>query len=244
MTTSIRMTIAALIFGAVASGPTAAQGVAAPVVQSGDSWTYRQTAETKAGFKEERQVYTVTRTTPTTLYLDVRQDGSAQAPRSVFSGNDWRRVRSVNGKETVVNQPFDFPLNDGKSWNTHYREDHPNAGHAWEDIATTSTATGHETVQVGAGRFDTIKIEVEGKWTALVVATSNVATTSQAASGGAAIDSRVGTTAAHEAEGRIYRAYWYAPTVKRWVKSIEEYYSSNGERTERTTAELEAYSVR
>ena len=28
--------------------------------------------------------------------------------------------------------------------------------------------------------------------------------------------------------GRYYKCFWYAPEVKRWVKSTEENYSSNG----------------
>ena len=33
------------------------------------------------------------------------------------------------------------------------------------------------------------------------------------------------------------------PTVKRWVKSVEEYYSAGGVRSERHTDEMEAYKV-
>jgi hypothetical protein len=33
------------------------------------------------------------------------------------------------------------------------------------------------------------------------------------------------------------------PKVKRWVKSVEEYYGANGVRNERYTSELETYKV-
>jgi hypothetical protein len=43
------------------------------------------------------------------------------------------------------------------------------------------------------------------------------------------------------ATGRTYKAFWYAPEVKRWVKSVEEYYGSGGVRNESYTTELESF---
>lgn len=221
-----------------------AQTADRPAVQVGDTWTYRQTNETRSGFKEEREIYEVTRTTASTLYLDARQVGSTQPPKSVFSGIDWRRVRAVNGVETVVNQPFDFPLTVGKHWDVHYREERPNKGYAWEELSLTYTVVGVETVQVAAGKFDAIKIEAEGKWQAETVPSSTIATAAQGASGTATIATRADTEAARQVQGRTYKAFWYVPAVRRWVKSVEEYYAGNGERSERNTSELDTYALK
>ncbi|MCW2236195.1 hypothetical protein [Azospirillum canadense] len=48
-------------------------------------------------------------------------------------------------------------------------------------------------------------------------------------------------TRATTATGRTYKAFWYVPDVKRWVKSVEEYYGDNGVRNERYTNELESF---
>jgi hypothetical protein len=40
--------------------------------------------------------------------------------------------------------------------------------------------------------------------------------------------------------GRTYKAFWYVPEVRRWVKSVEQYYGSGGVRNERYTGELES----
>ena len=45
----------------------------------------------------------------------------------------------------------------------------------------------------------------------------------------------------HTVSGRIYRAYWYVPDIKRYVKSVEESYNSSGFRTYRLTEELDSY---
>jgi len=221
-----------------------AQNVDRPPVQIGDTWTYRQTNESRAGFKEAQQVYEVTRTTASTIYFDVRQAGSQQPPKSLYEGADWRRMRAVNGTETVVNQPLNFPLTTGRHWNVHFREEHPNKAHAWEEFDETYTVIGIEHVEVAAGKFDAIKIEVEGKWLAETVPSSTVSAAAQGASGTATIGTQVDTVAAHRAEGRTYKAYWYAPTVRRWVKSVEEYYSAGGDRSERDTAELASYQLK
>jgi len=221
-----------------------AQTAERPLVQVGDTWTYRQTNDTRSGFKEEREVYEVTRTTASTIYFDARQAGSAQPPKNVFSGVDWRRVRAVNGVETVVNQPLDFPLTVGKHWDVHYREEHPNKGHVWEDFNSTYTVVGIEHVEVAAGKFDAIKIEAEGRWLAETVPSNTIATAALGASGISTLATQIDTAGARRIEGRMYKAFWYVPSVRRWVKSVEEYYASGGERSERNTSELDSYQLK
>jgi hypothetical protein len=157
---------------------------------------------------------------------------------------DWHRVRAVNGVETVVNQPLDFPLTVGKHWEVHYREEHPNKDHAWEDFSSTYTVVGVEHVEVAAGKFDAIKIEAEGRWLAETAPSNTIATAAQGASGTATITTQIGTANARRIEGRTYKAFWYVPSVRRWVKSVEEYYASSGERSERRTAELDSYQLK
>ncbi|MBV8125804.1 MAG: hypothetical protein JOY60_09695 [Burkholderiaceae bacterium] len=228
---------------AASSAIAANEAVDRPQLQVGDTWTYRQTADTKAGFKEERLTYTLTRVTAKTLYMDQHQDGSNQPPRSVVYASDWSRMRSVNGVETVVSEPLNFPLSPNKTWQLHFREERPNPQRAWEDWTNDFVVVGHETVKVGAGEFDAIKIEAEGKWRSEVVASSQVSSAAQGASGNATISSTVASTAPYQIEGRIYKAFWYVPAVKRWVKVVEETYSTTGVRYERSVHELESFNV-
>ena len=50
-------------------------------------------------------------------------------------------------------------------------------------------------------------------------------------------------TTAKETSGRTYKAFWYAPEVKRWVKSVAEYYSRGGVRNERYAQKLESFAA-
>ena len=230
------------------SGPATAalsQPVDSPAVKPGDSWTYRSTIERKPeGWKQVRNELVVTRVSSSSIYYAVKEAGSTQAPRELVAPLDWSRVRSIDGKETVVNKPLSFPLVEGKSWEVAYVEPHPNKVHKSEQWASTFKVVGTEAVEVPAGKFNALKIEAEGKWTAELEPRS-VVVQGAAVSGGATtmVTQAQKTAAGVTATGRLYKAFWYAPDVKRWVKEVEEIYDAGGVRTERTTDELEAFKV-
>lgn len=152
-------------------------------------------------------------------------------------------MRDINGKQTVVNRPVDFPLESGKSRDLEYREEHPNKTHGFEHWKVKYTVVGPEAVEVPAGRFDALKIEAEGTWEAEVLPTQTIVRNASNTPGDTATVQQVQRTQAHVATGRLYRAIWYVPGVRRWVKSVEEYYGSGGVRNERYTGELESYKL-
>jgi hypothetical protein len=43
--------------------------------------------------------------------------------------------------------------------------------------------------------------------------------------------------------GRLYKAFWYVPSVKRWIKTDEEYFNTSGARSEVSSDELESYKL-
>jgi hypothetical protein len=124
--------LAPFIVGAAMS--VSAQTVNAPIVKAGDTWTYKMTTETGAsGWNQTRDDTTVSRVTSSTIYYTVKASGSTQPPKELFAGLDWSRARDIDGKETVVNKPFSFPLTMGKAWEVHYTEPHPNKAHRSEE---------------------------------------------------------------------------------------------------------------
>ncbi|MGI4813322.1 MAG: hypothetical protein ACRYG5_19805 [Janthinobacterium lividum] len=219
-----------------------AASVSAPVLKPGDTWTYATTVETGPnGWRQTRDEIVVTRATSDHVYFETKQAGANQAATEVIAGADWSRSRSVNGTETVVNQPLSFPLTGGKTWQVKYTEAHPNVKYDSEAFAMRFKVIGPESVQVTAGKFDAIKIEAEGEWTAQTApvraATSGVLSNQ----GGTTIVMQARNPTSVTATGRLYKAFWYAPSVGRWVKSVEEYYNSNDVRTQRFSSELESF---
>jgi hypothetical protein len=240
----LHLSAAALLLTASLSAPAAAQAIESPSIKAGDSWIYRVTREKgAAGSTQRRQEITVVRSTSSSIYATVKEAGSTQVPREVVSPADWSRARNVNGQETVVNKPLSFPLSVGQSWTVEYSEDHPNAVHKSESAKSSNKVVGFEDVEVPAGKFHAVKIEVEGRWTAQMEPRVATAVGTDTSADGARVTAVTKKVADATVTGRFYKAFWYVPEVKRWVKSIEEYYSSGGVRSESVAEELESYKV-
>jgi hypothetical protein len=234
--------ITLLLLSLTASTLAHAQAVTAPKLSPGDTWTYVDTAETAPnGWRQTHDEFTVERTTSDHIYIEVKQAGATQAPREVVTGADWSRSRNVNGTETTVNRPFSFPLSTGKTWEVKYSEDHPNVKHASETLDAHYKVVGPESVEVPAGKFDAIKVEAEGDWTAVTAPSSGATTGAVANQNGTTVVMQTHRNGSATFTGRLYKAFWYVPETGRWVKSVEEFYSSDGVRTERTTSELESF---
>ena len=169
--------------------------------------------------------------------------GSTQPEKELFAGTDWSRVRDIEGKETVINRPLSFPLAAGKVWEVHYTEQHPNAKFKSEEWNNKYTVVGYESIEVPAGKFNAWKIEAEGRWTAELEPTQTVVQGAQSNADGTSMVTQTQKTTDKTVSGRTYKAFWYVPEVKRWVKSVEEYYGSGGVRNERYTGELESFKL-
>jgi uncharacterized protein (UPF0333 family) len=234
----------AVLLGCVIASSSSAQTIDAPALKAGDTWVYRNTIEKgPTGWNQTRDEVTVTRSTPSSIYFSTKANGSTGAPKDLIAGADWSRMRDVNGTETVVSRPLAFPLSAGKAWELQYTEQHPNKGHRYEQWNNTYKVVGFETIEVPAGKFNALKIESEGKWVAQLEPTNTVAQGAQSTQSNTTMVTQVQKTTGDTISGRTYKAIWYVPEVKRWVKSVEEYYNNGGVRNERYVGELESYKV-
>lgn len=220
-----------------------AETIGAPKVVPGDSWVYQNTVEDKTGWHQSRVELTVERVSASGIAVDARQPGSTMPPTEQLQGPDWSRNRSVNGHDTTVNRPMSFPLNIGKSWTVEYSEDHPNRMHSNEHLKSVYKVTGWEDVTVPGGTFHALKIEADGEWTATLAPAAMAVAGSRVDGQGSTTVMQTNRTAAGPVSGRIYKVFWYVPSVKRWVKGVEEYYNGNGVRYQRFTSELLSLSL-
>ncbi len=102
---------------------------------------------------------------------------------------------------------------------------------------------GWEDIEVPAGKFKALKIEADGSWTGEIAPKTAATIATQAGEQGVSAVTQTVKVTAETVTGRLYRAIWYAPEVKREVKSVEENYDTNGVRSARFTNELESYKV-
>jgi hypothetical protein len=216
-----------------------AESIDAPRVAAGDSWVYRVTTERgPQGWVQHDEDFSVAHVDATTIFLSVKPSGSQQAPIEQLAGADWSRSRDVNGTQQVINRPFAFPLEVGKKWELKYTEANPNRQHLSESFQTGYAVVGWEDIDVPAGKFKALKIEAEGNWTAVVAPMNQMAAQAVNTTSGSAMLVQNNRVKPRTTSGRTYKAFWYVPGVKRFVKSVEEYYSSSGIRSERLTNEL------
>jgi len=230
-------------FAMLAAFPALADSVPQPDIKAQDSWTYAETTQLNGKWGQKHMEYTVERASKAGILLSTREVGSNQAANEQLVNPDWSRSRSVNGKDTVVNRPLAFPLEPNKAWVIDYTEDHPNRAHKSERFQSPYSVVGWEDVTVPAGTFKALKIEADGSWTAEIEPATNSANLARNDSQGTTEVHQTANITATTATGRTYKAFWYVPAIKRWVKYDEEYYGNNGGLTERHAGELESYKV-
>jgi hypothetical protein len=238
---NIWIATAAALFANIAFAQTAAQ----PMLQSQDTWTFRRTTETQPNVWRQMHFQgTVLRSSASTTLMQNREVDSPNPPREILIGSDWSSFRSLSGKETIVHRPFTFPMSVGKIWDLEFTDDHPNnKSHKSETRKLKYRVVGWEDVEVPAGKFKALKIEAEGSWSGEIAPRTTASTATQAGAQGTTAVAQTVNVTAETVTGRLYQAYWYAPQVKREVKSVEENYDTNGVRNARFTNELESYKV-
>jgi hypothetical protein len=229
---------------ALAQQPGREQAINKPVFAPGDSWTYTITVRKGVVSHQMRQQLTVNRADSSEILVAVKDAGSDMPPAEQLVGADWSRVRNVDGKQTVVNRPLDFPLTVGKHWTIDYTDDHPrDRAHSSEHFHEVYAVTGWASVTVPAGSFKALLVEANGEWTAELAPRAAIASRANQDAEGSTMVMQSGRVTRQTVSGRLYKAFWYVPSVKRFVKTDEEYFGSNGVLGERLADELEGYKI-
>ncbi|PUA20288.1 hypothetical protein [Glaciimonas sp. PCH181] len=246
-TVAFRATIIASI--CIASGTLHAQSVERPVLKEGDKWAYSvRVDENKADIMRSSTrnwEASITRAGLQTIILASKPVDSNLPPTEASLNADWSVTRSLNGKNTVTSRPYDFPMKPGKTWKLETLENKPDAQAKTQKITLQYTVVGWEDVKVPAGTFKALKIEAEGEWQKEFEtrgASANSAVGAATTGATVVIQSHAAFTPP-PVSGRIYRAFWYSPEIKRDVKLVTEDMTGNGTLSKRTTEELESFSV-
>jgi hypothetical protein len=214
-----------------------------PAYKTGDTWVYTYTTENgQHGWSQKDVEISVERLMANDVLITINQKGSNQPPQEELRGLDWSHAVDINGKQQVVSQPLSFPLKEGKKWELSYIQANPDPKLVSRSFDCKYAVTGWETVKVTAGQFNALKVECDGEWSNELTPGVNMAAVASATGMGTSTATQSQRIAPHTTvSGRIYRAYWYVPEVKRYVKAVEESYNSSGFRTYRLTEELNSF---
>jgi len=185
--TSTILVLLLLAIPALSAGQTEAR-VVKPEIRVGDSWTYRSVNmlapgthehETRVSFADAKAILVVA-----TRKSDGKEFDSSWTP-------EWNTVTSHTG---VIFRPhsgvFQFPLRRGDKYDVKYEALRSRVETTMSSATGAVTVVGWESVDVPAGKFRAIKVEVER-----MVQPSD-------------------GSRAYQLQG----AFWYVPEVRRWVK--------------------------
>jgi len=210
-----------------------------PAVEEGNKWVYTFTSFSNGRWTDYRNELSVARVTRSGIYVTASTIGSTAPARTFVQGLNWSDFRTINDKEVVIAQPFDFPLTKGKKWQIKYNEDTANKK---QETTIDYEVLQPESIIVKAGQFYAIKIEAEGKWVARTTTPPAPGQPKNKPDPDAAMGSSA-VTNEKVTSGRVYQAYWYVPETKRYIKLINETYGEDGTLNYKLTGELISFNV-
>jgi len=176
------------------SGLCAAQApapVAKPEVKVDDRWVYRLTDKRR---KPPSMIYEmrVSFVDARAIHAVVERQGGKREGDATWTP-EWNAVVAPDeGVVEVEKGMFQFPLSPGQQYPAAWEMRRPRAGAFHVRHERRVTIVGWEDVEVPAGRFRALKIQADGHFR------------------------RFDKVASDEARN----TFWYAPQVKRWVKSV------------------------
>ena len=189
-----RLGAAALLVGyAVLCGAQGEVPVATPAVKVDDRWIYRRTDHR---VKPPTHLYElrVSFVDSRAIHTVLARQGKPRESDATWTP-EWNGVVSVDdGVVEIERGMLQFPLSVGQGYTAAWRMRRPRAGSFHARHERNVKVIGWEHVDVPAGRFRALRIEAHGMWHRLDRGTSDWAS----------------------------NTVWYAPQVRRWVKSVYE----------------------
>jgi hypothetical protein len=177
----------------VFSATLAAQPVAAPEIKVDDRWIYRRTDHR---VKPPTHLYElrVSFVDSRAIHTVLARQGKPRESDATWTP-EWNGVVSVDdGVVEIERGMLQFPLSVGRAYTAVWSMRRPRAGSFHARHERNVKVIGWENVEVPAGRFRALRIEAQGLWHRLDRGTSDWAS----------------------------NTVWYAPQVRRWVKSLYE----------------------
>ena len=179
ITTCMRRCLLTALLVCAAPSFAADESMGRPQVRAGDLWVYRQTS--LINHKTDEFSYRVT------AAADGRITTDASGQRDIYS-TDWNLIESSSGVKISPHEGyFRFPLAPGTVYPFKAQRTVARVRAAWEGMVTVGA---WETIDVPAGRFRALRVDVEGHF------------------GGGPVARR----------GRMHQSYWWSGEVRRWVR--------------------------
>jgi hypothetical protein len=216
--------------------------VAAPTMVVGDEWVFDRTRETGAShFTRNRVDLRVDRVDGDTMLVGFKPDGAPIEYQDHRVALDWVQTRVIDGHETITGHPFNFPMESGKSWTMEFRQAELHDGQTNTHWNVTYRVVGWTDVTTPAGTFHALEIKETGSTEAERLIPSVAATAAVATPTGAATMGRTQRALRQIVHNTVYGEFYYVPSIKYYVKCLEEQYNTDNILTLRTEDDLASF---
>ena len=218
--------------------------VPAPQLSEGDSWILDQTHERgQNGFSKQRIDLKIERVSPDNMVVGAKPDGAPTDFVDHIGGLDWSQRRILNDKETTTARPLSFPLKVGKTWVVDFNDPRTRGLITSTHVHSTYKVVGWQDVTVPAGKFRAIEIEMNGTLEAKMAATSSITGGAAVAAGESGAAMRTTSLGPRTVSALTYSEIYYVPSIKYFVKTLDEQYNSDNVRIRRDSQELISFKL-
>ena len=216
--------------------------VPAPDLKPGDTWVYdRSVEEGTSEFSDKHIDLRVEHVGPETMVVGLKTDGSPVDFEDHVMGVDWSQRRLTNGEQTTTGRPLSFPLAVGKTWTSNYTDPIRYGLQMSAEHRETYKVVGWEDVTTPAGTFHAIKIESEDHVKGQFAAANGAIGGAFATADGSTVVAHTNHTEPRTIFGEFFSTFYYCPTIKYWVKTVQDNYNSENVRTQRQTDVLVSF---
>jgi hypothetical protein len=190
--------------------------VAAPVVHVGDRWTLQHT-DNWAGKLGNKTTQEVVASANNEIRMESKNAATGVLAFRLRYNNEMNPLSRGTMRYSPHFPRYAFPLEPGKTWSQDITAENSSNGRAW-NYQVKGKVEGWEKVTVPAGQFDALKVKITAFYQ--------------------------GRDAFGGGGGQSNETVWYAPAVNNFVKHEYQDTDWKGKTFDRSTWELEAYSVK
>lgn len=214
----------------------------APTFTVGDEWVFDRTREIgNSRFNRSKVDLRIDRIDDDSMLVGIKPDGAPVDFTDHRVALDWTQSRMIDGQETVTGKPFKFPMAAGKSWTMEFRQPEMHDGQLNTHWNVTYRVVGWADVTTPAGTFHAVEIKETGSTDAERIIPQMATAAAVATPSGATTVGHTQRTLRQIIHNTVYGELYYVPSIKYYVKFLQEQYNSDNVLTLRDEDVLTSY---
>jgi hypothetical protein len=209
-------------------------GVTAPTFVVGDEWVFERNMERRPGQVTHRRVdLRINRIDENVMLVRAKSSGASEPYEDYRVAPDWTQSRVLDGQLAVTGRPFKFPMAPGDSWTVEFRQAELHDGQTNTHWNVIYQVVGWTDVTTPAGTFRALQIKETGSTEAEKTIPQTVSATTGANHRHPAKRDQAKRLLSQAIKNTVSGEIYYVPSIKYYVKYVQEQYDADNVRTGR-----------